>query len=333
MNETALAFMLSAPTVMIQDAIPVTAKYLNAYDNIAASISGGADSDIMLDMVSRLDAEKKVRYVFFNTGLEMQATKEHIERLKAKYGVEIEEIKPEKPVAYAVRKRGYPFYSKLFSEYIYRLQKHGFKWEDRPFDELYAEYPKCKAALKWWCNTWKEGPHRPMQTEIGSALYMKEFMVQNPPTFLISPYCCDNAKKAPAKKASKDADLTLIGIRRAEGGARAKAYSSCFIDNKKSGKQHFPLFWFDDYDKLAYEETYGVTHSDAYTVYGCKRTGCAGCPFGSRFEDELAMLDEHEPKLAAAVRNIFAPSYEYTRAYRKFRDEMKAAEKKPDENE
>lgn len=312
-------FFLSAPTVMIQDAIPRTERAIKVNDKIVCSISGGADSDIMLDMVSKLDIDKKVKYVFFDTGIEMTATKKHIEFLKEKYNVDIETYKPKEPVAYAVRKYGYPFYSKLFSEFISRLQKHNFKWEDKPFEELLKEYPRCKSALRWWCNNQKDGDHKPLMTEIGSAPFLKEFMIENPPAFKISPKRCTAAKKKPAADASKGADLTLIGIRKAEGGARQQAYKTCFVDGK-NGKQHFPLFWFTNEDKTAYEDKYDVKHSDAYTVYGCNRTGCAGCPFGSKFETELDMLDKYEPKLGTAVKNIFGPAYEYTRAYREFRD-------------
>lgn len=316
-------FFESAPTLAIMDAIPRTERAIRQHARVVCSISGGADSDIMMDMVHRLDPERKVRYVFFDTGVEMEATKRHLLHLEEKYGVNIEIIRPLQPVAYAVRKYGYPFLDKTTSEYIYRLQKHNFKWEDRPFEELYKEYPNCKAALRWWCNAWKEGPHEPMQTEIGSKPFLKEFIIENPPSIPISKKCCDCAKKKPAAAIAKEADLQLVGIRKAEGGARAMAYKSCFIDGR-CGKKHFPLFWWLASDKLAYEQTYGVTHSDAYTVYGCSRTGCAGCPFGSGFEDELQMLDQNEPKLAAAVRRIFEPSYSYTRAYRIFRDEQRA---------
>lgn len=48
------------------------------YSNIMCSISGGADSDVMLDMIHRVDVDDKVRYVWFNTGLEYQATKDHL---------------------------------------------------------------------------------------------------------------------------------------------------------------------------------------------------------------------------------------------------------------
>ena len=80
-------------------------------------------------------------------------------------------------------------------------------------------------------------------------------------------------------------------------------------------------------DKQRYEEHYGITHSKCYTEYGLKRTGCAGCPFGKRFEAELEVIQKYEPKLYKAVMNIFGDSYAYTRAYKKFCEEMKAKEK------
>jgi len=68
-----------------------------------------------------------------------------------------------------------------------------------------------------------------------------------------------------------------------------------------------------------YINRYGVQTSDCYTKYGMQRTGCAGCPFGSRFEEELEIIKIHEPKLCVAANNIFGQSYEYTRAYREFK--------------
>ena len=70
-----------------------------------------------------------------------------------------------------------------------------------------------------------------------------------------------------------------------------------------------------------------VTHSDLYEKHGFVRTGCACCPFGSRFELELETADKLDPGLAKAARNIFGAAYEYTRAYRQFKA-MHDAEKK-----
>lgn len=60
------------------------------YETILCSISGGSDSDVMLDLIHRVDLNKKVKYVWFNTGLEYQATKEHLDYLEQKYNITIE---------------------------------------------------------------------------------------------------------------------------------------------------------------------------------------------------------------------------------------------------
>ena len=60
------------------------------YDKrLVCSISGGSDSDIMLDIVYRCDKDNKVDYVWFDTGLEYQATKDHLEYLENKYKIVI----------------------------------------------------------------------------------------------------------------------------------------------------------------------------------------------------------------------------------------------------
>lgn len=59
------------------------------YKTIFCSISGGSDSDVMMDIIYKVDVNKKVTYVWFDTGLEYEATKRHIEYLEKKYGVKI----------------------------------------------------------------------------------------------------------------------------------------------------------------------------------------------------------------------------------------------------
>ena len=57
------------------------------YNKVLCSISGGSDSDIVLDMVYKCDNNKIVDYVYFDTGLEYLATKEHIKYLEEKYKI------------------------------------------------------------------------------------------------------------------------------------------------------------------------------------------------------------------------------------------------------
>lgn len=59
------------------------------YKTIICSISGGSDSDIILDICKKVDVQKKIIYVWFDTGLEYKATKEHLKYLEKKYNIEI----------------------------------------------------------------------------------------------------------------------------------------------------------------------------------------------------------------------------------------------------
>ena len=319
--------MEMAPTLAIMDSFAITNGKINnpCYENIMCSISGGADSDVMLDILTKLDKDKKVQYVFFDTGLEYQATIDHLKYIEDKYGIEIQVEKAVKPIPTSCREYGQPFLSKQVSEWIYRLQKHGFKWEDKPFEELIIEYPKCKAALKWWCNKYeKKKDGSESSYNIAHNKWLKEFMIANPPSLMISNKCCTYAKKRVAEnyKKQNSIELSLVGIRKAEGGARATAYKSCFSTNEDSTDEFRPIFWYKNEDKSGYADTYDITHSKCYTEYGLTRTGCAGCPFGRNFELELEIIRQYEPKLYKAVNKIFGDSYEYTRKYREFAKRM-----------
>ena len=301
-----------------------TEDQLSTYKKILVPISGGSDSDIMLDLVERLGYAGEVVYVFYNTGLEYQATRDHIKELEGRYGITILERPAKVPIPVSCKKYGQPFLSKKVSDYIERLQRHNFCWTDEPFDTLYARYPRCRAALRWWCNCFglDGGDSR---FNIERHKWLKEFMIANPPRFRISPKCCDGAKKSVGDGviAELSPDLLMVGVRKAEGGARATAYSSCFTPASETKVSQFrPLFYWRNADKQEYEAHCGLCHSDCYTVYGLKRTGCACCPFGRDFEEELAVAERYEPLLAIAANNIFGESYDYTRRYRAFAAEM-----------
>lgn len=295
------------------------------YINIMLAVSGGSDSDIVIDHLYRLGVLCKIDLINFDTGLEYQATKDHLKYLETKYNVKIKSIRAVKPIPLCCKEYGQPFLSKQVSEWISRLQRHNFKWEDKPFEELYKEYPKCKAALRWWCNKWEKGKDESeSKFNIGYNKYLKQFMIANPPSFKISNKCCHYSKKLVAHnyKVANDIDLSITGIRKSEGGARASAYKNCFTI-KDDTSEYRLIFWYTNNDKKEYERVFNVVHSRCYSEYGLTRTGCAGCPFGKDFEKELEIIQKYEPKLYMAVNNIFGDSYEYTRKYKKFVEDMK----------
>lgn len=115
-------YITKAPTLTIYDGLVKAQSVLEQYKNILVSVSGGADSDNMIDIVEHLtpnDSSHKVTYVWFDTGVEMNATKRHLTFLEDKYGIAIQRERGKMQVAGAVRTVGYPFYSKQFAEYIY----------------------------------------------------------------------------------------------------------------------------------------------------------------------------------------------------------------------
>lgn len=249
----------------------VTNQKVREYRNIAVSVSGGSDSDIMVDMFTKCDPDKKVKYVFFDTGLEFEATKRHLDYLEEKYDIQIERERPKKSIPVSCREYGQPFMSKQVSEFMSRLQRHNFKWEDRPFEELYKEYPRCKSALQRWCNDKGENS----AFNINRNKLLKEFIVANPPEFAISNRCCDFAKKNLAKKFNREneTDLNVVGVRKAEGGVRATRYKSCFDMKDDTHDEYRPLLYFTDQDKEEYKKHFNVTYSDCYEVWGMTRTG------------------------------------------------------------
>lgn len=319
--------MIDLPNLplIVEDAFYKCDSVLQKHQHPILSISGGSDSDIMLDMVCRLGYADKCTFVFFDTGIEYSATKEHLKYLEDRYSVQIERIRPQKPVPVAVHQEGIPFLTKYVSEMIGRLQKHGFQWEAESFEILLEKYPNCKSALKWWCNAYEvQDGYTVSMFRIAKFPYLKEFLMKFPPEFPISDKCCKHAKKDLSKQYLQEhpeIDLRLMGIRKTEGGIRVANYKQCYYAQSES-PFYMPLFWFTDADKVVYEQVFDIVHSDCYTVYGMKRTGCAGCPFNSKFQRDLENLQQYEPQLYKASNKIFGKSYEYTLKYKAFKKEM-----------
>lgn len=311
---------------IITDSFVITDAKIKRYKKIMCSISGGSDSDIMIDLCQKLNNIDNIKYVFFDTGLEFEATKRHLLSLEKKYNVTIERVKAIKPIPICCKEFGQPFVSKQVSEWISRLQRHNFQWEDEPLEILLERYPGCRAALRWWCNDFKKSKTgRESSFNIAYNQLLKEFIMDNPPKFAISNKCCYYAKKKVASSYMNkgEFDLNMYGVRKAERGARKSAYKSCFSENIDGCDEYRPIFWYLSDNKNTYEAYYNIKHSDCYEVYGLKRTGCAGCPFGRNFEDELKVMKKYEPLIFKAVNNIFHDSYEYTRKYRKYVEEKR----------
>lgn len=270
------------------------------HKNILVSFSGGKDSTVLLNLIKELGLIDKCRVVFFDTGMEYEATYNFIKMFN-----NVEWVKPKKPLPLIKRDYGIPFYSKYVSDMLERLQKHNFDFKNdtfKEYDELIKKYPKCSGGLKWLCRK-------------NIVLNCPKKLKQKLPelNFKITSKCCWYLKKDLAHKYNKEnnIDLVLTGIRRDEGGIRAMNYKKCYFTTKENTYYYLPLLNWTDEDVDKYIKDNDVILSLCYTLYGLKRTGCVGCPFSKEWEQEREILKKYEPNKSVAIENLFKETYEF----------------------
>ena len=326
----------------------IIGRRLREHPNAVCSYSGGSDSDVLLDLLERareMFRLQPIDYVFFNTGLEMRATKEHIKAVEEKYHIHIREVKPKMNIVLSTRKYGIPFVSKIMSSAMecvqakqlpFSIKEEYDEAEDKGAkrQELRERYPNAEQGINFLCCCNGAGEPRPnIQLVINSSPFMYDFMKENPPQFRMSAKCCDYCKKRPAHEVQSAYDLIITGERRDEGGMRSVPRSAdangtmCFHEESSGQFRFKPLYYVSDKDKEWYKRTYGLRYSDAYEVYGMKRTGCCGCPISYRAVDDLNLIEPHEPNIVKAAWNIFGKSYEYREQYKQYLADRRRAEK------
>lgn len=313
----------------------IIAKRLREHPKAICSYSGGSDSDILLDLIERTRETfpflPKVDYAFFNTGLEMKATKDHVKEMAQKYGVNITEHRPKVNIVNAVHRFGIPFVSKIMSAGLSEWQKKNVPLSiaeeyDNAEDkiakrkELKERYPNCESVINFLCCCNSAGEPRPnIQLVINSSKYMRDFIGECPPDFQISAKCCDYCKKQVAHNVQKDYEMIITGERRDEGGMRSVPRKDntalCFTETSNGQYRLRPLYYVSDSDKAWYKQYYGIRYSDAYEVYGLTRTGCCGCPISYKAIEDLEKIKPYEPNVVKAAWNIFGKSYEYRKKY------------------
>lgn len=338
------------PAAKFQAIESIILKRLREHPKAICSYSGGSDSDILIDLIERVRKQYAaldlpvVKYVFFNTGLEMKATRDHVKAVSEKYGVDIQELHPTVNIVQATRKHGQPFVSKIMSAGLEEWQKKGIplsiaaeyaEADDKAAkrQELRERYPKCESVINFLCCCNSAGEPRPnIQLVINSSKYMRDFIEEHPPCFKISAKCCDYCKKQVAHRVQKDFELVITGERRDEGGMRSVPRKDntalCFTETASGQFRLRPLYYVSDLDKAWYKERYGIRYSDAYEVYGLARTGCCGCPISYRAKDDLALIEKYEPNVVKAAWAIFGDSYRYRAEYNEYKKARRERETK-----
>ena len=330
----------------------IIAKRLTEHPNAICSYSGGSDSDIMLHLIEytrKMFNLPPIKYVFFNTGLEMKATKDHVKATAQKYGIEIEEVRPKISIVKAARTYGIPFVSKIMSAGLSEWQKKGVpltiadeyaEAEDKEAkrQELRERYPHCESVINFLCCCNSAGEPRPdIQLVINSSKYMLDFIKETPPCFKVSADCCTYCKKNVAHRVQKDYEMIITGERRDEGGMRSVPRKDntalCFGEQANGQYRLRPLYYVSDSDKDWYKQHFGIRYSDAYEVYGLTRTGCCGCPISHKAIADLELIEPYEPNVVKAAWNLFGDSYRYRQQYNAYKAKRMEQEKREREAE
>lgn len=334
------------PPEKFQAILGIIMTRLRQHPNAICSYSGGSDSDIMVDLIETarkiLPSLPPVKYVFFDTGLEMKAIRNHVKETAEKYGIEIMRARPKVNIVKATRKYGVPFVSKIMSNGLDEWQRKGIplsiadeyeQAEDKHAkrQELRERYPKCESLINFLCCCNANGDPRPnIQLVINSSKYMRDFIAEYPPDFKISARCCDYCKKQLAHSVQKGYEMIITGERMDEGGMRSVPRKDntalCFTETASGQYRLRPLYYVSDNDKEWYKEEYGIRYSDAYEVYGLTRTGCCGCAISYKAIEDLERIRPYEPNTVKAAWNIFGKSYEYRQKYNAYKRERMYAE-------
>jgi len=316
----------------------IITKRLIEHPHAICSYSGGSDSDLMLHLIDTVRQAfnlPPIQYCFFNTGLEMDATKRHVHKMEELYGIDISGYKPKKNIVLATREYGQPFVSKIMSAGLEGVQKKNIPLsiadeyansEDKATKraELKARYPGSETTINFLCGCNSAGEPRPdIQLVINSSRYMLDFIKENPIPFKVSNKCCDYCKKHVARVAQKGFEMVITGERRAEGGMRSVPRkdntSMCFSETSNGQYRLRPLYYVSDADKQWYKDYHNIKYSDAYEVYGLKRTGCCGCSISSKAVEDLEKIKPFEPDLVKAAWSIFGDSYRYRQQYNDYK--------------
>lgn len=95
-------------------------------EKVYISFSGGKDSTVLSAMIGEALPGNKIARTFCSTGIEYEAIVDFVKELQAKDS-RFEIIRPNKNIRKMLEEKGYPFKSKLHSDYVYRYQKSGLR--------------------------------------------------------------------------------------------------------------------------------------------------------------------------------------------------------------
>ena len=284
------------------DRLEVIRKTIQEYgeENFCLSLSGGKDSTVLHHLLDMAIPENRIPRVFINTGIEYVDIVKFVKAL-ARDDDRIHIVNNRRNIRKTLDEYGYPFKSKIHSKWVDIYQRNG---KNKATENYLGEgekqlYRQCPQDLKY------------------------QFTDQC--TLRISDKCCLKMKEEPFSNWQKENNkpIRIVGVMRAEGGRRMKAKCLAFKGDKLS---HFqPLAVISKEWEEWFIKQYNVKLCRLYyEPFNFERTGCKGCPFTIKLQEQLETLEKYLPNERKQCEILWKPVYEEYRrlGYRLKKDEQ-----------
>lgn len=281
---------------LLHDRIAKIKSIIEKYgeDNFYISYSGGKDSTVVHELFDMAVPGNRIPRVYANTGIEMNMIRDFV-KSKAEKDERFVIIKPQRSIKATLEEYGYPFKSKRHSAYLSVYQRKGKLMGvkqylgEREDKEPWQSERSCPAILRYQ--------------------FTQDF------TMRISDKCCLKMKEEPLQKWGKEnkRPYAVIGIMASEGGRREGA--QCLVVHGGKLKAFQPLAPMTKEWEEWFIEEHGVEICGVYKPpYNFPRTGCKGCPFTIKLQEQLDTFEQYFPAERRQCEIIWKPVYdEYRR--------------------
>lgn len=270
-------------------------------ENFYLSFSGGKDSTILHYLIDMALPNNRIPRVFINTGIEYNDIVNFVKSLASKDSRFVI-IAPTQPIKKVLETYGYPFKSKEHSLKV-GLYQNGSRTKSvmeykGSFENIISSRFQCPKNLRYQ--------------------YENDFKIK------LSDKCCYKLKKEPVNKWAKEnkKHITITGMRKSEGGQRANIVGCIVTENSKVVKFHPLLVVDDEWEGEFIKRNNIQLCSLYYPPFNFERTGCKGCPFALKLQEQLDTMAMYLPGEKKQCEIIWKPVYqEYRRIGYRLRKE------------
>lgn len=277
---------------ILQDRLQKIRQIINQYgeDNFYISFSGGKDSTVLSALVDMAIPENAIPRVFSDTGIELKMIKDFVLEMQ-KIDSRITMIKPAVSIKRSLEEYGYPFKSKHHSHYLERFNRIGM------CDSIKHYLGENVKGIKWG--------------ERSTCPKKLKQQFEDHYKLKVSDKCCVNLKEKPLESWGREnkKPYSILGIMRTEGGRRERATCLSFKGKKLLVFQ--PMVSLTEEWEEWFIKEFNIKICDIYKPpYNFTRTGCKGCPFALKLQNELDILEKFFPAERKQCEAIWKPVYE-----------------------